>query len=243
MGDVLNITDFLNPVNRFHLSHDEEYLDGQIGKHIDLFEEELPDLDLADVVLVGCGEQRGEGSGQYADGPDVIRSQFYALYYWHKDIRIVDVGNIKAGATLGDTYAALRTVVSELLHIGKTVVVIGGSHDLTLAQYDAYKVLNQIIEATVVDGLIDLHTSNPLRCRNFLMEMLTGEPNYVKHYNHVAFQSYFVNPHMLETMDKLRFDCYRLGVVKEHMDEMEPVLRNTHMLSFDIAALQHAAAP
>ena len=75
------------------------------------------------------------------------------------------------------------------------------------------------------------------------MEILTGEPNFIRHYNHIAFQSYFVNPHMLETMDKLRFDCSRLGVVKEHMDEMEPVLRNTNMLSFDIAALQHAAAP
>lgn len=243
MGDVLSITDFLHPVNRYHLSHDEDYLDGQIGKHIDVYEEELPDLELADVVLVGCGEQRGEGSSQYSAGPDVIRSQFYGLYYWHKDIRIADVGNIIAGAALSDTYAALRTVVNELLQIGKTVVIIGGSHDLTLATYDAYKLSNQIIEATVVDGLIDLNMGNPLRCRHFLMEMLTGEPNFIRHYNHIGFQSYFVNPHMLETMDKLRFDCYRLGVVKEHMDEMEPVLRNTNMLSFDIAALQHAAAP
>ena len=39
--------------------------------------------------------------------------------------------------------------------------------------------------------------------QNFFMEMLTGEPNYIRHYNHVAFQSYFVHPHMLETMDKL----------------------------------------
>ena len=243
MGDVLNITDFLNPVNRYHLSHDEGYLEGQICRSIELYEEELPDLDIADVVLVGCGEQRGEGLDKYSAGPDVIRSQFYALYYWHKDIRIADVGNIKSGAGMADTYAALRMVVSELLHIGKTVVVLGGSHDLTLAQYEAYKALNHIIEATVIDGLIDLNMDNPQRSRNFLMEILTGEPNFIRHYNHIAFQSYFVNPHMLETMDKLRFDCYRLGVVKEHMDEMEPVLRNTNMLSFDIAALQHAAAP
>ena len=139
MGDVLNITDFLNPVNRYHLSHDEGYLEGQIGSSIELYEEELPDLDIADVVLVGCGEQRGEGLDKYSAGPDVIRSQFYALYYWHKDIRIADVGNIKSGAGMADTYAALRMVVSELLHIGKTVVVLGGSHDLTLAQYEAYK--------------------------------------------------------------------------------------------------------
>jgi len=94
-----------------------------------------------------------------------------------------------------------------------------------------------------VDALIDLHIENPLRSRNHLMEMLTGEPNFIRHYNHIAFQSYYVNPIMLETMDKLRFDCYRLGMVKEHLDEMEPVLRNSNMLSFDISALRHSDAP
>jgi hypothetical protein len=75
------------------------------------------------------------------------------------------------------------------------------------------------------------------------MEMLTGDPNYIRHYNHIAFQSYFVHPQMLQTMDKLRFDCFRVGVVKEMPEEMEPVIRNTNMLSIDIAALAHGAAP
>ena len=48
---------------------------------------------------------------------------------------------------------------------------------------------------------------------------------------------------MLETMDKLRFDCFRVGKVKEIIDEMEPVLRNSNMLSFDICAIAHAYAP
>ncbi len=243
MSDLLNIIDFLNPVNRFHLSHDEGYRDRQIGKEIAVYEEELPDLDAADIILVGCGEQRGENGTGYSAGPDVIRNRFYELYYWHKDINIADLGNIKQGATLADTYAALRTVVSELLHFDKTVIILGGSHDLTLAQYDSYKVLNRIIEVTVIDGLIDLNTNNPLRSTNFLMEMLTAEPNFVRHFNQIGFQSYFTDPHMLETLDKLRFDCYRLGIVKEHLDEMEPVLRNSNMLSIDIAALQYGIAP
>ena len=48
---------------------------------------------------------------------------------------------------------------------------------------------------------------------------------------------------MLETIDKLRFDCYRVGKVKESMEEMEPVIRNANMMSFDISAIQHAHAP
>lgn len=48
---------------------------------------------------------------------------------------------------------------------------------------------------------------------------------------------------MLETMDKLRFDCYRAGKVKEDMEEMEPVIRNTNLLSFDISAIKNSDAP
>ena len=93
------------------------------------------------------------------------------------------------------------------------------------------------------DALIDLNIDSPFRHENFLMEMLTSEPNYIRHYNHIAFQSFYVHPQMLETMDKLRFDCYRVGTVKETIEEMEPVIRNSSLFSFDISALAHAFAP
>ncbi len=243
MADWLSMSDFLDPVNRYMISHDEGYLDGQIGKMIDVYEDTLPEIDDAEIVLVGCGEERGAGSPKPSLAPNVIRAQFYDLYYWHQEIKIADIGNIKIGASLSDSYAALRTVVGELTGAGKTVIILGGSHDLTLAQSDAYKNNGSVIEVSVIDALIDIHVENPQRNRSFLMDLLTADPNYIKHYNHIAFQSYLVSPHMLETMDKLRFDCYRLGVVKENIHEMEPVLRSSHMASFDISALQRSAAP
>lgn len=244
MSDTLHIADFLDPVNRFMISEDEGYKDGQIGKKIAVYEEELPDVTQADIVLVGCNEIRGSWQLQTGQpAPDCIRRQFYNLYQWHSDIHIADVGNIKNGASLNDTYAALKTVLGELTGIGKTVVVLGGSHDCTLAQYYTYSSRKHIIEATCVDALIDLSMESRNRSENFLMEMLTGEPNYIRHYNHIGFQSYYVHPHMLETMDKLRFDCFRVGAVKENIDEMEPVIRNSALFSFDISAIAHAFAP
>jgi arginase family enzyme len=243
MHDHLNISDFLEPLDLGVLSHDEGYRDGQIGVNIRLYETDFPDLGDVDLVLLGCGEERGSSAGRFDnESPDAIRHQFYSLYYWHKQVCLADVGNIRKGATLSDTYAAMQTVLSELINAGKTVLVLGGSHDLTLAQYEAYRSLNRIIEATCIDSRINLALDCPQRNQYFLMELLTGEPNFIRHYNHIGFQSYFVHPHMLETMDKLRFDCYRAGQVKEKIDEMEPVLRNSHLVSFDIAALQYASA-
>lgn len=244
MSDALYIADFLDPINRAMLSMDEDYKDGQIGKTISVYEEQFPELEQVDIVLVGCGESRGAGvHAQHTNAADAIRAEFYQLFYWHFDLQIADVGNIKRGASLNDTYAALRTVATELVNAGKLVVILGGSHDLTLAQYRVYADEERIIEAACVDALIDLDIDSRQRDKNFLMEMLTGEPNFIRHYNHIGFQSYYVHPRMLETMDKLRFDCFRVGHVRDAIEEMEPVIRNSELFSFDISAIAHAYAP
>ncbi|MEJ7912769.1 MAG: arginase family protein, partial [Chitinophagaceae bacterium] len=132
MSDYLNIIDFLEPVNRDMLSDDKGYRNGQVGKMIALYEEVFPDLQNAHIVLVGCGEQRGAGLRGWSEAADAIRKEFYDLYYWHTNVPLADIGNIKEGNSLQDTYAALKTVIQELMNIGKLVVVLGGSHDLTL---------------------------------------------------------------------------------------------------------------
>ncbi len=238
------LIDFLEPVNIAKISDDEGFKDTQLGKYIAVYEESLPDITDVDIVLVGCGETRGAGI-QFTSttAPDAVRSEYYKLFYWHTQVKVADLGNVKCGATLQDSYAALRTVVRELIELGKKVIILGGSHDTTLAQYHAYGSLNRIIDAVCVDSRIDLDMESMLPAEQFLVEMFTGMPNHLKHYTHMGFQSYFMHPDMLETIDKLGFDCYRVGKVKEAIEEMEPAIRNSEMFSFDIAAIQHSHAP
>lgn len=244
MSDFLNISDFLSPVNLHELSQESGYKDGQIGSLMQVYGDEFPDLDEADIIIIGCGEQRGSGWHKTNSiAPDIIRQQFYSLFCWHTDIRMADIGNIKSGSLQTDSVAALKTVIHELMNAGKTVIILGGSHDLTLAQYYAYAEDKKNIEASCVDALMDLNTESIYRNDNFLMEMLTGEPNFIRHYNHIGFQSYYMHPRMLETMDKLGFDCFRVGHVKENIEEMEPAIRNSNLFSFDIAAIANAYAP
>lgn len=199
----------------------------------------------ADIVLIGCGESRGHDAQTtgYSTAPDAVREQLYRLYNWHGNIHIYDAGNILQGASADDTRAALRIVLQELHADGKIVIVLGGSHDLTLQQYEVFKKAEQIINASVVDMLVDLDETEETTDRSFLMDMLTGSPNFIGHYNHIGFQSYYVNPVMLETLDKIRFDFFRLGKVKEHLEDMEPVLRNSNLLSFDMNAVKYCDAP
>ena len=238
------LIDFLEPVNIAQISNDEGFKDTQLGTHIAVYDETFPDISNADMILIGCGEMRGAGM-QFTntDSPNAIRSEFYKLFHWHTEVTVADLGNVKCGASLQDSYAALRTVVQELIEQGKKVIIIGGSHDNTFAQYQAYGAMNKIIDAVCVDSRIDLDMDSVLPADQFLVDMFTGVPNHLKHYTHIGFQSYFMHPQMLETINKLGFDCFRVGRVKEAIDEMEPSIRNSELFSFDIAAIQNAHAP
>ena len=115
MSDYLNISDFLSPVNFNEISQDEGYRDGQIGKAISVYKaqkypaKKFPDLDDAQLVILGCGEQRGSGliHGQ-SEAPDLVRRQLYSLFYWHKDVKIADIGNIMTGSLFTDFLCCVK---------------------------------------------------------------------------------------------------------------------------------------
>lgn len=238
------IIDFLEPVNVSQLNNDEDYNAKQLGSAADIYTNAFPDVDAADLIIVGCSEARGAGVPKRDDdGINAVRAHFYNLYHWHAEVKIADIGNVKSGASLEDTYAALQQILSELSALNKKVVVIGGSHDIMMAQYNVFAAQQKLVEAVCIDAILDMNVDSRMPAENFLMQMFTQEPNYLKHYNHIGFQSYFVHPSMLETIDKLRFDCYRVGVVKEHMETMEPVVRNANIIGFDITAIQNSHAP
>lgn len=240
---MYDLQEFIDPIDVSRISGDTAYNDAQLGKVMDIFSEDFPELHDVNIILAGINEFRGAGVLEDKNAADAVRAQLYKLHHWHSGIRVADIGNIRTGASIADSYAAAATVLKEFISLGKTVLILGGSHDMTMGQYHAYAALEKFIEATVIDAHIDLHSESSLRSENFLMEMLTGEPNKVTHYNHIGFQSYFVHPRMLETLDKLRFDCHRVGAAREHLEEMEPAMRNSELISFDIAAIKNADAP
>jgi len=238
-----DLRSFFEQEHFIETKEDSFYQPLQWGANIHCATQKSFDWENADIVLVGCGEWRGDNADKAYNSPDAIREQLYKLYHWHNAITIADAGNIRQGATLNDTRAALLIVLQEIHAAGKIAIVLGGSHDLTMQQYEVFKKAGEMIIASVADMLIDLEETEEINSNSFLMDMLTGTPNFLTHYNHIAFQSYYAHPRMLETLDKLRFDFFRMGKVKENIEEMEPVLRTSNLFSFDISAVRYSDAP
>ena len=220
------------------------YLPTQLGSQIKFITEKQTDIDELDLIILGCGDMRGQHpQAAYSNAPDIIRDELFKLHYWHSNIKIGDMGNIIEGASINDTRAALRTLLTELNLQGKKVLLIGGSHDLSIQQYEVFKIQEKIIDFTVIDMLADINETSGVRYDNYLAEALTSSPNFLRNFHLIGFQSYYVNPNIIETFDKLRFDCIRLGKMREDIEQIEPLLRSSDVASIDINCVKYSDAP
>ncbi len=108
---------------------------GSLGGIVEYFSKEsgLPSLEGKHLAIIGVEEDRGADSNDgCAHAPDVIREHFYSLYpAFSKDPAIIDLGNIKKGQTIQDTYFAVSEVVRVLMQHKLVPIVLGGSHYLT----------------------------------------------------------------------------------------------------------------
>ncbi len=240
IAELLNYT---SPLRHSDIDQ-QDYSPTQLGSQIKFLTTEHFDVEDLDLIIIGCGEMRGQvRNSAYSNGPDLIRDELYKLHFWHQDLKIGDMGNIIEGATLNDTRAALRTLLTELHLMNKRVLLIGGSHDLTVQQYEVFKTMEKVIDFSIVDMLADINDTPDMRYDNYLVEALTSSPNFVRNFNLIGFQSYYVNPNVIETFDKLRFDCVRLGKAREDIEQLEPMFRSSHIASVDINCVKHSDAP
>ncbi|MFO8086354.1 MAG: formimidoylglutamase [Bacteroidales bacterium] len=207
--------------------------------------QEFPDPHGFDIALIGVQEERNVWLNQgCAKAPDDVREKLYHLYQGRFKANLVDLGNIKPGNTVDDTYFALASVVSTLVELNVTCVIIGGSQDLTFGQYRAYENLGRIINMAAVDCSFDLGNAEEVfNSRSYLSKIILQQPNYLFNYTNIGYQSYFVDYQALKLMKSLHFDTYRLGNLREDLKELEPLVRNVDMLSFDISAVRQSDAP
>jgi arginase family enzyme len=116
----------------------------------------FPDLSDIDMAIVGVCESRYSANSGSQLAPDSVRTYLYDLYQGSFRARIVDLGNIEQGHEVDDTYYALKTTVEYLIKNNIIPIIIGGSQDLTYAQFLGYENLEQTINIATVDSAFDI---------------------------------------------------------------------------------------
>ncbi len=224
----------------------DSFHEESIGALISVYTDEFPDWTNFKLAIVGVEEDRlSRNNRGSADGPDEVRKHLYRLFPpVRNNFLVCDLGNIKAGEKVADTQFALKSVVSALVRRNVIPVIIGGSHDLTYANFAAYEKLEQTINVLTVDRVFDLsREQDEFHSEAFLNKIILHEPNFLFNFSNIGYQTYFLSSIELELMEKLFFDTYRLGIFKNNMAATEPIVRNADLVSFDISAIRHSDAP
>lgn len=196
-----------------------------------------------DIVLIGLEDFRGlENDEGFSGGSMEVRKKLYKLKKGHGEYRIMDLGTLRNGVSYDETLLRIKEVCHFLISRNIFPVLIGGSHDLDLGQYQAYENLDKLVGFINVDAFLDIKEGeNPTGYH--IEKILLHEPNYLFNYSHLAYQSYLIDERSLNTLEKLYFEAYRIGVIRTNMEDMEPVIREGDALSFDVGAIRSSDAP
>lgn len=240
------IREFISPLSESQIQYFRSLPANRWGTTVDFYQgEEGLDLKGYDLALIGVNEERNSDSNEgCAEGPDFVRNELYQLVKNTLPLKWIDLGNLHPGNQISDTYIALSAMMDELMHQNVIPIIIGGSHDLTLAQFKGYQEMGKELNLIVVDERIDLiDMDGPVSDINMLSALFAEEDSQLEGFSLLGYQTYFTDAEAIHTMERLKFDCYRLGDIRKNMEETEPIVRDADLLSFDVAAIKQGDAP
>ena len=196
------------------------------------------------IALLGITEDRNSNNKGAAQAADIIREQLYRLYIPDNKIKLIDLGNLKQGKSVKDTYRALLEVYSFLLTIGTIPVIIGGTQDLVYSIFQSYHFRKQPFNFTNIDARFDLgSTDDGFDNSSFLSKIIKDNSPFLFNYTHIGYQTYYSSNADINLLDELWFDCIRLGTARGVIPENEPYLRDSDFVCIDINAVKQSDAP
>lgn len=239
--------EYFSAIDISTFSGNASYTASSYGKLVNAYVKggDFPDLENIQLAIIGVEEDRkalgNEGCGLAAD---YVRENFYRLFQGNYTAKIADLGNIRKGNTIEDSYFAVTDVLSQLLKKNILPIILGGSQDLTYCNYLAYLKMEQTINIVAVDSSFDIGDGErELNSQSYLSKIILHKPNILFNFSNVGYQSYFVEQTSVELMEKLYFDAHRLGALRKNMEDVEPIVRNADVLSFDVSAIRQSDAP
>lgn len=238
---MIEIEPYLEPSNTGTRKFDSF----QYGSHLKIYKpKEFPSLDGIKVAILGVGEDRNScANSGCAQAPDKIKEAFYKLSFID-GVEVADIGNVIPGNNVTDTYHALSFIVGELLARKIVPVILGGSQELTVANYLAYQAGKQTVNIVCVDRSLDLGTGeSQINSRSYLSNIIRHEPNLLFNFSLIGYQTHFVNPAEAKLLNNMYFDLFRLGQLQGNMEEAEPFVRDADIVSFDISSVRRSDAP
>jgi len=238
----LNLAKFFEQLNTGYFSLKERWQSTQIGHLIESFtDHKFPDLSYCEIAIFNVNEYYGSSN----KGPEdicKIRKNLYDLHF-ETIPRIKDLGNLKLENNRKQNFDVITEVCFTLLNNGTLPLIIGGGHDIAYAMYKAHTKFKKKISYTCIDNKFDIGLiDDKLTNQSHLSKIIKSKPNYLYNYTNLAYQSFLVSPHAIKMLETINFSYLRLGDIRKNISNVEPILRDSNMLSLDISSISSSYA-
>jgi arginase family enzyme len=200
----------------------------------------IPDLSATRIAIFGVLETRNaiDHIGESFELIEV-RKAFYSLFPGNWNTEIADLGDLIPGASVEDTYFAATELIQALLQQKIIPVVLGGSQDITYANYRAYDAIKPMINVVNIDKSFDLgDSSKPITNSSYLGKVILEKPYNLFNYTALGYQTYFNAQEEIDLMEKLYFEYYRLGDINKNIKTVEPALRDADLVTIDLNSVK-----
>ena len=198
-------------------------------------------LEKAELVIIGVEEDRNSLVPGAGKAPDEIRKHLYNLNRIGPRMKILDLGNLKIGHSVNDSYFALRDICDHVISNKQTLIVLGGSQDLTFGITKAFD--GRLFNLVTLDPKFDYRKGiKTINSENYLNLIFEKQKNLYS-YTALGYQNYFVDATEIDQFNNFYWDIKRLGQVRYDLTCTEPIFRDANVFSFDLNALRYQDAP
>lgn len=190
----------------------------------------------AELIIIGVEEDRNSVFPGPAKAPDEIRKYLYNLNRIGPRFKVLDLGNLKIGHTVNDSYFALRDICEQIIENHQTLIVLGGSQDLTYGMAKAFDF--RLFNMVTVDPKLDFRKGvKTINSENYL-NLIFEKQKSLYSLTALAYQNYLVDATDIDQYNNAHWDLKRLGQFRYDMTSVEPILRDAHVFSFDLNAVR-----
>ena len=234
------INGYLCPLSEDLIEFKSNLSRGTLGSNITLYNSEKTDYSSIDIAIVGLNEYRN--SDEISDESlnlENFRREFYSLFYGNWSANILDLGDVISGKSFSDTYYAVNSIHQDLINQNIVVIFIGGGQDFTFPLYQSLsKKLNKV-NISSVDNKFDFgKIKKQFSSSSYMSKIIMDKKNSLNHFCNLGYQTFLNSQEEIDLLNKFNFESHRLGEITENIKIVEPVLRETNLLTVDFKSIK-----
>ncbi len=243
----MNIRDFFAPIEKPKFSSDLMLEEESVCSQIEygFFSQEDEDINHFDVAIIGIEDGKNAVGNKGVElAANTIRESLVNLRKTSRDLKIIDLGNIK-GNTINDRYFALKEVGCSLLKYEVLVIVIGGGQDYLIPVVQGLTSIDDEVIISLIDSRLDFAIADmDFSSKTVLSHLKSEYGDSIFELSVLGLQKYFIAESQEQQMNDMYWEMVRLGDVRnENIRYAEPYLRDADVVGFDVGAIQSSFMP